>query len=221
MTLLASLDEEVTNAIGLTWDTRDGRLVPGTDEVALLGAVKLDATVLYADLSQSSKLATEFHQSTSARIIRCFLRSMSRLIREHEGTITAFDGDRVMGVFVGDLKNSRAATCALKMNYVVSKIIGPKVTNHFASLRDAGFAISHCAGIDTKAQYLRFERASEVRTTLFGSDEPPTWQRSSANYERRTITRTFQRVCSRSSMTLPRLAGPITSLCGRGGASHT
>ena len=149
MTLTDLRDEEVSNAISLSWETRDGRVVPATEEVQFAAGVRLNATVLYADLSQSSRLATEIHQKTAARVIRGFLRCMSRLITEHQGTVTAFDGDRVMGVFVGDQKNTYATVCALKMNYAVTNIIGPRVSNHFASLRDAGFKISHAVGIDT------------------------------------------------------------------------
>jgi hypothetical protein len=39
------------------------------------------------------------------------------------GAITAFDGDRVMGVFIWDDKCSRAAECALKINQVVVQIL--------------------------------------------------------------------------------------------------
>lgn len=150
MTLKDELSTKVSDILSQSWDTREGHVVPSTDDVALAGgAVKLDATVLYADLFQSSKLATDFHQRTAARVIRSFLYCMCRLITEHDGKITSFDGDRVMGIFLGGYKNTNAATCALKMNYVTSEIIQPKVTNHFTSLRETGFKISHCVGVDT------------------------------------------------------------------------
>ncbi len=152
MTLVDALDQQVSSILSQSGLVVDGRSVPSTEDVGLAaGGTKLDATVLYADLSESSKLATEFHQKTAARVIRSFLYCMSRLIAEHQGTVTSFDGDRVMGVFIGDAKNTQAATCGLKMNYAVSKIIGPKVEAHFASLREEGFQISHCVGIDSSS----------------------------------------------------------------------
>jgi len=150
MTLEDELSDQVSSILSQEWDMREGRGVPSTNDLAIAGgAVRLDATVLYADLAQSSKLATDFHQRTAARVIQSFLYCMCRLITGHEGKVTSFDGDRVMGIFLGESKNTSAAICALKMNHAILKIIKPKVINHFSSLRKAGFEISHCVGVDT------------------------------------------------------------------------
>lgn len=150
MSLKDNLAAEVSNILSQSWNVRDGRVVPSTDDVALAGgAVKLDATVLYADLSQSSKLTTDFQQRTAAKVIGSFLYCMCKLITQHGGVVTSFDGDRVMGIFLSNSKNTNAAKCALKMNYTVLKIINPKVTDYFTSFREAEFSISHCVGIDT------------------------------------------------------------------------
>ena len=153
MGLKDDISNQVSQIIQQSWDIRDGRIVPANDDIALSGGgVRLpDATVLYVDLAQSSRLATDFQQRTAAKVIRIFLSSMCRLITDNGGTITSFDGDRVMGVFLGDSKNSDAAICALKMNYVISKIVQPAVNNYFTSVREAGFSISHSVGIDTSA----------------------------------------------------------------------
>jgi adenylate cyclase len=153
MPLKDDISNLVSQIIQQSWEIRDGRVVPANDDVALSGggARLQEATVLYADLAQSSKLATDFQQKTAGKVIRIFLSSMCRLITEFGGTITSFDGDRVMGIFLGDSPNTNAATCALKMNYVVTKIIQPAVNNYFSSMREAGFIISHAVGIDTSA----------------------------------------------------------------------
>ncbi len=144
------LKAEVSSILQRSWDMRDGNVTPDTTGVSLSnGAVRLEGAVLYADLSQSSQLAVDFQQRVAAKIIRAFLYSMSRVITESNGTITSFDGDRVMALFLGDYKNTNAAKCALKMNHVVSKIIEPMVKQYFTSVNEAGFSISHCAGIDT------------------------------------------------------------------------
>lgn len=150
MTLSDELSEEVSNILSQSWDIREGRVVPSTDDVILAGgAVKLDATVLYADLVQSSKLATDFQKRTAAKVIRSFLYCMCKLVTTHKGTITSFDGDRVMGIFLGDYKNTNATKCALKMKYITNKKIKPKVKEYFSSLQQTGFEISHGVGIDT------------------------------------------------------------------------
>ncbi len=153
MGLKDDISNQVSQTIQQSWDIRDGRSVPSNDEIALSGGgVRLqEATVLYVDLAQSSKLATDFQQKTAGKVIRIFLSSMCRLITESGGTITSFDGDRVMGIFLGDNKNTNAATCALKMNYVMSKIIQPAISSYFTSVREAGFNISHSVGIDKSA----------------------------------------------------------------------
>lgn len=148
MSLLDDLNIKVSEILSKTWNTRDGTVVPTTTSVALAGgAVNVDVAVLYADLAESSILADDFYRTTAAKIIRAFLYCMCRLITEHNGVITSFDGDRVMGIFMGNSKNTNATTCALKMKYVVSEIIKPKVSNFFASVEKNAFDISH--GIDT------------------------------------------------------------------------
>lgn len=143
------LSDETKKILSQSWNLRDGKTVPGPENISLAGgAVRLTATVLYADLAQSSYLATEFQQRTAAKVIRAFLYSMSRIITTFNGTITSFDGDRVMGIFIGDTQNTDAAKCALKMNNAVLKIIKPQVTKHFQAIQKDGFEISHCVGID-------------------------------------------------------------------------
>ena len=81
MTLKDDLSNEVTQLLKQSWKVRDGQVIPTTDSIALSGgAVKLHATVLYADLAQSSHLATDFQQRTAAKVIKIFLYCMCRLI---------------------------------------------------------------------------------------------------------------------------------------------
>lgn len=150
MSLSDDLSKGVGTIISQGWTLREGKIVPTPESVNLKdGAVRLNATILYADLAQSSELATEFHQKTAAKVIRSFLYCMCKIITANGGTITSFDGDRVMGIFVEGCKNTNSAKCALKMSYATSKIIRPKIENYFKNLKTNGFKISHCVGIDT------------------------------------------------------------------------
>ena len=54
-----------------------------------------------------------------------------------------------MGVFLGKSKNTNAVKFGLQMNNFVSKILKPKLKNHFTSLRNSGFEITHGCGIDS------------------------------------------------------------------------
>jgi adenylate cyclase len=148
MALSDDIDAEIGRILNATWNSRDGHVVPKTEDVVLgNGAVKLDAVLLYADLYHSTELAQTFQRSVAAKIVRAYLSSMTTLINEAGGKVRSFDGDRVMGVFVGDAKNSTAAKCALQMNYIVTKVLRPKAEAKFPSLKEKGFAVQHCVGV--------------------------------------------------------------------------
>lgn len=144
-----SLQTDVAAVLGADWQARDGRVVPGTADVVLRnGAVDLEAAILYADLAESTRLAEQLSRAVVAKIVRAYLLSMARLVRHHKGEIRSFDGDRVMGVFVGGGKNTQAAKCALEMSWVVSRLLRPALHDKFPALKRNGFTISHCAGVD-------------------------------------------------------------------------
>lgn len=150
MALADELSNDVQSIINTAWKTRKGQKVPSSQDVALAGgAVELDATFLYADLADSSKMAKELDRRVAAKILKSFLASVCRLIRARNGTIVSFDGDRVMGVFVGDSKNSDATKCALQIKYTVHEIIRKKFENQYESVDDASFRINYGVGIDT------------------------------------------------------------------------
>jgi adenylate cyclase len=150
MAIADDLSTNVQNVISIPWSIRKGQKVPSTEEVALSGgAVELNATFLYADLAKSSKLVNEFDRRVAAKIMKSFIACTCRLIRACNGSITSFDGDRVMGIFIGNTKNSNAARCALHINYAVTKIIRPKFENQYDSIKNSDFTINHGVGVDT------------------------------------------------------------------------
>ena len=150
MALSDDLKSDVQKIITTTWNLRKGQIVPSTDNILLAGgAVELDATFLYADLANSSKIAKELDRRIAAKIMKSFLATTTRVIRHCGGAIVSFDGDRVLGVFVGDYKNSSAAKCALQIKYVVIKIIRKKFESDYPSVKNASFRIDHGVGVDT------------------------------------------------------------------------
>ena len=150
MALSDDISKDIQNIINTPWNLRKGQVVPSTTEVALSGgSVELDATFLYADLADSSKMAKELDRRVAAKIMKSFLATSCRLIKSCGGVIQSFDGDRVMGVFIGGSKNSNAAKCALQIKYVVKEIIKPKFKAKYESVREASFSINHGVGVDT------------------------------------------------------------------------
>src|ERR1041385_2923295 len=135
MALIDDLDNDVISVISNTWSIRSGQVVPYSQDVALAGgAVRLEATILYADLSDSTGLSMQFDRRIAAKVIKCFLRCASRVIRARGGEIRSFDGDRVMGIFLGPQKESDAVLCALNINYAFSEIIRPRLETKYPVL---------------------------------------------------------------------------------------
>lgn len=150
MSLAQDVETAINGVLNARWDFRVGRVVPDTADVALSGgAVELESTILYADLAESSSLVNEMDRRVAAKVIKAFLASACVVIRAHDGTVTSFDGDRVMAVYVGDYKNSNAAKTALKLNHVVKKVLSPKLAAQFVALKRTGFRLTHCVGLDT------------------------------------------------------------------------
>jgi adenylate cyclase len=150
MSTVDDLNETVEKIFDTEFQSRDGSVVPETKDVALKdGAVKLEATFLYADLAGSSRLAKLCPWTTTAKIIRAYLECATRLIRKHDGEIRSFDGDRVMGVFIGDDKETEASYAAREIFYTVEKIIDPKAHEKFKSVRENGIRIRNCVGLDS------------------------------------------------------------------------
>lgn len=150
MGLSDQLSQDVQGVIDVPWNTRVGQTVPDSTGVTLAGgAVELDATFLYADLADSSKIAKELDRRVAAKILKSFLATTARLIRSLGGSIVSFDGDRILGVFIGTSKNSTAAKCALQIKYTVREIIRPRFENSYDSVRNASFILNHGVGVDT------------------------------------------------------------------------
>ena len=136
MAIYDDIDFDINTIINTTWNRRTGNKVPSTDDVVLAGgAVELDATYLYSDLANSSKIAKQFDRRIAAKIFKSFHSAACRLIRHHGGTVLSFDGDRILAVFCGDFKNTIATKCALNINYVVTKLIRGRFECNYDAVR--------------------------------------------------------------------------------------
>lgn len=140
------LAREVSSIFSGSWDVQDANKVPAPEDLRLNQnhAKRLDdAVVLYADLDGSTSMVDEYIWQFSAEIYKAYLRCASQIIKRNGGVITAYDGDRVMGVFYEGPKNTWAVVAALELNYAVEKIIRPS----YAFYRN-GFMLKHVIGID-------------------------------------------------------------------------
>ena len=64
-------------------------------------AVKIEGTVLYADLDSSTNLVDEYKPQFAAEMYKTYLHCAAKIIRSEGGTITSYDWDRIMAVYVG------------------------------------------------------------------------------------------------------------------------
>lgn len=146
-----AINDDITSEIGTIlstpWDVTDGTAVPTTDDIKLQGGGrKLDVVMLYADLANSTALVSH-NKQMAAKILKSFLSSCTRLIKHNGGYIRSFDGDRVMGVFIGDSKNSSAGKTALNIKWVFDNVLKPKLMAQYEKLRDGSLVLDYCTGI--------------------------------------------------------------------------
>lgn len=174
MSLADELGAECGRIFREQWKIRDGRVVPVPTDLALTSndAVHLDrATVLYADLSDSTKLVDQKAWTFSAEVYQSFLYCAGRIIRNAGGSIVAYDGDRIMAIFLGDFQSTSAAKCALQINYAVKNIINPALARQYPA---PAYQIKHVVGIDTSELHA-------VRTGVRGGNDI-VWVGRAANH---------------------------------------
>ena len=172
MAIKEDLQESVATVLRERWDQRDGQIVPDPEDLKLGNdAVNLKATILYADMADSTKLVNEESATRAAEFYKCYLACAARIIKNEDGAITAYDGDRVMAVFIGKRKNTTAVTTALKIRWAVSNILNPAIKKQYGS--DA-YQLNHVLGVDT----------SNVLVSRIGvrNDNDLVWVGRAANY---------------------------------------
>jgi hypothetical protein len=128
------------------------------------------ATVLYADLSGSTSMVDSKSWTFAAEIYKAFLYCAARLIADSGGEITAYDGDRIMAVFIDGGQSTNAAKCALKIHYATKNIIMPALKNQYPEIdphlahskrcRESASCTAGHADSDTSASHsiIRYQR---------------------------------------------------------------
>lgn len=185
MGLKSDLEEEVAKIYREAWNRRDGRKVPEDTDVASGNVgVDLQAAILYSDLSKSTKLVDNYEDAFAAENYKTFLRCASKIIRSEGGEIRSFDGDRVMGIFIGDTRFDAATRCGLKINWAVKNIVQAKMK---AQYPNTNYVMKHVTGIDaskvmaTKGgirnsnDLLWIGKSANHAAKLCALDEFPTW----------------------------------------------
>lgn len=150
MALNQDLTSEVNAIFKEQWNVVKTESVPDAIDLQLNNHAKdlEKATVLYADLNGSTNMVDNHHWTFSAEVYKSYLRCAARIIRVNNGVITAYDGDRIMAVFVGNLKNTNAVRSAMQINWAISNIIQPALRSQYPS---SNYLTKHVVGIDTSS----------------------------------------------------------------------
>ena len=173
MGLKEDLNAEVDKIFSTIWEVTDATVVPESTSVTFGNVAKRleEAVVLYADLSYSTKLVDEKKWTFAAEVYKTFLHCAAKVIKSEDGVITAYDGDRIMAVYLGDSKNSAAARTALKINHVRIYVINPLLKKQY---KNSTYEVRHVVGIDR----------SELRAAKTGvrGDNDLVWVGQAANH---------------------------------------
>jgi len=164
---------DVKTVFSQPWNVKDARVVPEPENLLLSNDARhFDrATILYADLSGSTKLVDQHSWQIAGEIYKTFLICAAKIINSLDGTITSYDGDRVMAVFIGDKQTSSAAKCGLQINWAVRNVVNPALKVQYP---DSTYEAKHVVGIDT----------SEIRAARIGirGGNDLVWIGRAANY---------------------------------------
>ena len=172
MALGDNLRSEVRKIIQEGWSTHDRRGVPKLSDLELSNdAVTLEGTVLYADLDDSTRLVDTEDPEFAAHVYKSYLTCAARIIRSENGTITAYDGDRIMAVYTGGSKEDRAARTALKINFGVQEIVNPAIEDAYPT---SSYLVKQVVGIDVSELFV-------ARTGIRGFNEL-VWVGRAANH---------------------------------------
>jgi class 3 adenylate cyclase len=167
------LEADLSSIFQGVWTTTEKTVIPVATDLGLGNDAGHfgEMTVLYADLNGSTSMVDNEIWQFSAEVYKAYLHCAAHIIRNEGGTITAYDGDRIMAVFTGNSKNTSAVRCAMKLNYAVIFIINPELKKVYST---KNFMVLHTVGIDT----------SEIHVARIGvkNDNDLVWVGRAANY---------------------------------------
>jgi class 3 adenylate cyclase len=130
MALLDDLKSKIDAYVKEPYEIDETTVVPDTDTAKLTFGNKgltCDFAFLFVDIRKSSQLHETYGYTKAAKVYQSFHDINVKVIEENSGSVRAFDGDRVMGVFVGGMKNSNAVKAAMQIQWAIRNILNPKL----------------------------------------------------------------------------------------------
>jgi class 3 adenylate cyclase len=139
----------VTDGLAEFTTIRRGSKVPEAENIGMNEGVELDATYVYADMADSSKLAHSVYKPVAAKIVRAYVNTATYILKAWGGEIRSFDGDRVMAIFIGENMNRSAGLAAMEINWAVQEVIWPRIQKRWNDVATWGWTLGHGVGVDT------------------------------------------------------------------------
>jgi class 3 adenylate cyclase len=207
MALYDDLKGEVNGILAPLWDTNKGYVIPAPEDL-LLNANQArefaSMTVAYADIDGSTSMVDTQPWWFAAEVYKCYLRCASQILKSEGGAIAAYDGDRVMAVFIGPDKENQAVRAALKINTAVLFIINPALTKRYPEQQP--FTLKHVVGIDS----------SPMRVARVGvhADNDLVWIGRAANHAAKLCSRSGTPTWITKSVYDALMGKTVTSLAG-------
>lgn len=129
-----SLDVSVARIAKSDIDRRDadrsaGRVIPKPQDLALGEIKSFNLAILHIDIDNYKPLVEKLEMAQASRLLSSFLTEMTYLVKDYEGDLESYSGDRVTALFgAGQEKTtavSNCVNCALSMITVVKYAISP------------------------------------------------------------------------------------------------
>jgi class 3 adenylate cyclase len=128
MSLIEDLKNKIRAFAKEPYTVDETTIVPDTDYSKLTfgnKGVTCDFAFLYIDIRNSSKLHEKYGFIKAAKIYQSFHEINVSIINNNSGSVRAFDGDRVLGVFAGSTKNGNAVLAAMKIQWAIRNLLNP------------------------------------------------------------------------------------------------
>lgn len=151
MKTLAQIQQAARDVLGNKWKIRSAQDIPTIKDLALKEneAAEFEGTVLYADMDGSTDMVRGYKNWFAAEMYKIYLQTVSEVVRNEGGVITAYDGDRVMAVFEGEAKNTTAVRTGMKIVYAVCQL-NNIIAKEYPTVK---FRLKHNIGVDTSTLF--------------------------------------------------------------------
>jgi class 3 adenylate cyclase len=173
MSLREELIEKIHELASEQWgNVAMGFVTPSPEDLTFGNTGRrLNACFLYADIHGSTKMVDELQATLAAEYYKAFLHCAAKVIKRNAGEVIAYDGDRIMAIFLGNDRADQAINTAMQLHFAVLEIVNPGFAAVYGTLHRP---LQHTVGIDS----------GEVLASKIGVriDSDLVWVGSPANY---------------------------------------